>query len=207
MTEEKIYLYPVYIRVWHLCNAFFCLILILTGVSMQFSNPKFPLIRFDVAVSIHNITGVVLTVSYFIFFTGNLFSGNGRFYKLARPGFYDRLKSQFRYYTQGIFHHENPPFPITRDNKFNPLQQFTYVGAMYILIPLVFITGWSMMYPDVFIPLTVIGMSGLHLTDLTHIVIGFLITVFMFVHIYFCTIGKTPWSNFKSMIDGYHETH
>jgi thiosulfate reductase cytochrome b subunit len=29
----------------------------------------------------------------------------------------------------------------------------------------------------------------------------------MFVHNYFCTIGKTATSNFRSMINGYHEAH
>jgi thiosulfate reductase cytochrome b subunit len=29
----------------------------------------------------------------------------------------------------------------------------------------------------------------------------------MCVHVYFCTIGKNPTSNFKSMINGYHESH
>jgi thiosulfate reductase cytochrome b subunit len=207
MSEEKIYLYPTYIRVWHLCNAFFCLGLIVTGISMQFSNPKFPLIRFDVAVSIHNIFGILLTVSYFIFFIGNLFSGNGRFYRMGMRGLYGRLKSQFNYYTRGIFRKENPPFPVTKENKFNPLQQFTYVMAMYILVPVVFTTGWFMMYPDVFLPTRIIGFSGLHLTDLLHIIVGFIITIFMFIHIYFCTIGKTPVSNFRSMINGYHEAH
>jgi thiosulfate reductase cytochrome b subunit len=207
MTEEKIYLYPIYIRIWHLCNAAFCLLLILTGISMQFSNPKYPLIRFDVAVSIHNIFGILLTVSYFIFFIGNLFSGNGKYYNMAFPGLYSRLKSQFSYYTRGIFKHEPVPFPINKERKFNPLQLVSYVGVMYILVPLIFITGWSLMYPDVFIPVKFLGASGLHLTDLFHIFIGFIISLFMFIHIYFCTIGKTPLSNFKGMINGFHEVH
>jgi thiosulfate reductase cytochrome b subunit len=207
MSEEKIYLYPVYLRIWHLCNAVFCLLLILTGISMQFSNPKYPLIRFDVAVSVHNIFGILLTISYFIFILGNFVSGNSKYYKLAFPGLYSQLKSQFTYYTRGIFKHEAVPFPVNKDRKFNPLQLVSYVGVMYILVPVVFLTGWSMMYPDIFIPVKFIGISGLHLTDLFHIFIGFVISVFMFVHIYFCTIGKTPLSNFKGMINGYHEVH
>jgi thiosulfate reductase cytochrome b subunit len=207
MSEAKIYLYPVYIRIWHLGNAIFCLLLILTGISMQFSNPNVPLIRFSLAVSVHNVVGILLTVSYFIFFIGNLFSGNGIYYRMTLRGLYIRLKTQFVYYTKGIFKNELPPFPVTKDSKFNPLQQFTYVGTMYFLVPVVFITGWAMMYPDVFIPTKVINFSGLHLTDLFHIIAGFLISLFMFIHIYFCTIGKTPVSNFKGMIDGYHEAH
>ena len=206
MTEGKIYLYPVWIRLWHMMNALFCLILILTGISMQFSNPKVPLIRFDVAVSIHNIFGILLTINYLLFFAGNLFTTNGRYYKIKFRGYYAELLSQFRYYTHGIFKKEEAPFTINKERKFNPLQQFTYVMSMYILVPIICITGLSLMYPDV-IPTNVFGLSGLHLTDLLHIFIGFIISLFMFVHIYFCTIGKSPVSNFRSMINGYHEAH
>lgn len=206
MTEGKIYLYPVWVRLWHMLNALFCFILILTGISMQFSNPKVPLIRFDVAVSIHNIFGILLTINYILFFAGNLFTNNGKYYKIKFRGFYAELLSQFKYYTHGIFKREEAPFTINKERKFNPLQQFTYVMSMYILVPITCITGLSLLYPDV-IPTKIFGLSGLHLTDLLHIFVSFIISLFMFVHIYFCTIGKSPVSNFKSMINGYHEAH
>jgi thiosulfate reductase cytochrome b subunit len=206
MTEEKLYLYPRWIRIWHILNAVFCLLLIATGISMQFSNPKVPLIRFDIAVSIHNIFGILLIANYLLFFIGNLFSWNGKNYKIAFRGFYLRLMRQFRYYTRGIFKGETPPFPVGKETKFNPLQQFSYVMVMYIVVPIIAISGLGLLYPDV-IPTNLLGISGLHLTDLIHIVAGFIISLFMFVHVYFCTIGKTPVSNFKGIISGYHEAH
>ena len=206
MTETRIYLYPVWIRLWHLFNAVLCLTLIITGISMQFSNPKFPFIRFDVAVSIHNIVGVLLIINYIAFFIGNLTSRNGKYYKPIINGFFNRLMKQFKYYTWGLFKGKTAPYPVTLERKFNPLQQITYVGTMYFLVPLVFITGIAMLYPEV-IPIRIFGSSGLHFTDLLHITSAFLISIFMFVHIYFCTIGTTWLSNFKSMINGYHEGH
>ena len=206
MTEERIYLYPVWIRLWHLLNAVLCLILIITGISMQFSNPKFPMIRFDLAVSIHNIVGIILSVNYLLFFLGNMITHNGKYYKLIFPGLYSRLMIQFRYYTRGLFKGETSPFPLNSERKFNPLQQVTYVGAMYVLIPLIVVSGWALLYPEV-IPARFLWTSGLHLTDLLHIMAAFLVSLFMFIHVYFCTIGKTPVSNFKSMINGFHENH
>jgi len=206
MTEERIYLYPVWVRLWHLLNAVLCLILIITGVSMQFSNPKFPMIRFDVAVSIHNIVGIILCANYLVFFLGNLLTRNGKYYKLIVPGLFSRLMTQFRYYTRGLFKSETAPYPLNAERKFNPLQQVTYVGAMYVLIPVIMFTGWALLYPEV-IPARFLWTSGLHLTDLFHITAAFLVSLFMFVHVYFCTIGKSPFSNFKSMINGYHESH
>ncbi len=206
MTEEKIYLYPVWVRLWHLLNAIFCLILIITGISMQFSNPKFPMIRFDLAVSVHNIVGIILCVNYLLFFLGNITTRNGKYYKLIFPGLVSRLMAQFRYYTKGLFKGETAPYPLNSERKFNPLQQVTYVGSMYVLFPIIMITGWILMYPEV-IPARILWSSGLHFTDLFHIMAAFLVSLFMFIHIYFCTIGKTPLSNFMSMIDGYHESH
>ena len=129
MTEEKIYLYPVWVRLWHLLNALLCLMLIITGISMQFSNPKFPMMRFDVAVSVHNIVGIILCVNYLLFFLGNITTRNGKYYKLIFPGLFSRLMTQFGYYTRGLFKGETPPYPLNSERKFNPLQQVTYVGG------------------------------------------------------------------------------
>jgi len=207
MTEEKLYLYPVFIRIWHLINATLCLLLIITGISMQFSNPKYPLIRFHIAVSVHNIVGIFLIINYVLFIIGNIVSGNGRYYRLHLNGLFNNLKQQFIYYVKGIFQKENAPFQINTERKFNPLQQFTYLCIMYFLIPIIIISGVALMYPDIFIPNKFLGISALHLTDLVHIIVGFIISLFMIVHIYFCTIGKTPVSSFKSMVNGYHEVH
>lgn len=206
MSEERLYLYPRWIRLWHALNAISCLFLIVTGISMQFSNPKVPMIRFDVAVSIHNIFGILLAVNYLLFFIGNLITWNGIHYKIDFQGFYSRLMTQFRYYTRGIFKREHAPFPASLELKFNPLQQLTYVFTMYIFVPVMILSGLALLYPDA-IPTRIFGLSGLHLTDLLHIMTGFAISLFMFIHIYFCTIGKTATSNFKSMINGYHESH
>jgi thiosulfate reductase cytochrome b subunit len=207
MAEEKIYFYPVIIRLWHVLNAVLCLALIVTGISMQFSNPKYPLIRFNVAVSVHNIVAILLSFNYIVFIVGNIVSGNGRHYKIRLKGMFSDLKQQMTYYTKGLFQHEKAPFPITRERKFNPLQLFTYLMVMGICVPVIIITGIALMYPDLFIPLRFLGFSALHLTDLVHIMAGFVISLFMMVHVYFCTIGRTPLTTFKSMIDGYHEAH
>jgi thiosulfate reductase cytochrome b subunit len=202
----KIYLYPLWIRLWHALNAILIILLIISGISMQYTNPENPFIRFDLAVSIHNISGILLTVSYFIFLVGNIITPNGRYYKVPVKGLINRLFIQFKYYTVGIFKHQKPPFPVTKENKFNPLQQFTYVIAMYIMVPIVFLTGWAWLYPEVVIT-KFFSVSGLKVNDFVHVIVGFLLSFFMLIHIYFCTIGATFVSNFKSMINGFHESH
>jgi len=186
-------------------NAILCLILIITGLSIQFSNPS-TVVKFNAAVAVHNISGIILSISYLVFFFGNLVTPNGFHYVIPVKGFLNRLLRQFRYYTIGIFRREQPPFPVTEESKFNPLQQVTYVLLMYVLVPFVIISGWGLLYPEITIS-GILGLSGLDMTDLLHITAGFGISIIMCVHVYFCTIGKTPTSNFRSMIDGYHESH
>jgi len=201
--SERIYLYPLWIRLWHWTNAILCLFLIISGVSLQYSNPEFPIIRFDIAVSIHNIGGILLTLSYLVFFIGNLTTPNGKYYKIKMKGLFESLKKQFFYYTVGIFQHAEKPYPITMERKFNPLQKVSYLVAMYFFLPLMFITGWALLFPEINLR-NVFGFSGLQLTSLLHVMMGFFVSVFLMVHIYFCTIGTTALSNFKSMIDGWH---
>lgn len=205
--SEKLYLYPQWIRVWHGLNAILCLTLILTGLSMQYSNPDtIFIIRFDIAVNLHNISGVMLSLSYFLFIIGNMIRPNGKHYKIVIKGFLNDLFKQFIYYAFGLFKGEKAPFPITKESKFNPLQKFTYIILMYFLVPLVIISGWVLIFPD-FIQNNVFGKDSIHLFDLFHLITGFVISIFMIIHVYFCTLGKTALSNFKSIINGYHESH
>ena len=55
--HQPLYLYPVWIRLWHLLNLILCLTLIITGLSIQFSNPSLA-VRFKAAVAFHNVAGV-----------------------------------------------------------------------------------------------------------------------------------------------------
>lgn len=206
MQVSKIYLYPVWVRLWHAANAILCVLLILSGISMQYANPDAPLIPFGLAVSMHNISGILLTLFYLIFLIGNISTGNGKYYKQRIKGFANEIFIQVRYYTYGLFKGEPSPFKINKERKFNPLQKLTYIGVMYILLPLVFITGWALLFPETIVN-RIGSFGGITLTSLFHATIGFFISVFLIIHVYFCTVGHTPTSNFKSMVNGYHETH
>ncbi len=203
---ERIYHYPLWLRLWHVINALLCLALIITGISMQFSEPERPLIRFDLAVTLHNIFAVFLSINYLFFLITNRFTNNRKHYRIAEENFTDLLLTQFRYYTIGVFQGEKSPFPVSTERKFNPLQKLSYIIIMYGCMPLILITGWAMLFPEIIIK-DVFGVSGLFLTDLLHIINGFIVTVFLVVHIYFCTMGAHFSSTFKGMINGWAEVH
>jgi len=202
--ENKLYLYPGLIRLWHALNAVLIILLIISGLSMQYSDPLNPLFRFDLAVSVHNIAGFILIFDYLLFIIGNTISKNGRHYRIQLKGLIDRLVAQFRYYTYGIFKHETAPFPVTKKMKFNPIQQVSYFMTMYVLMPLIFLTGLPMLFSGAFIR-QLLGSNAFFVTDIIHITIGFLLSIFLMIHLYFCTFGAKPYSNFKSIVTGYHE--
>jgi len=201
------YLYPKWIRIWHVVNASMFLILIVTGLSMQYTDKENPsyVIAFAKAVKWHNFAAIVLIISYIIFVTGNLFTKNGRYYKISKESFLEELVRQLKYYSWGMFKGEKHPFPVTEERKFNPLQKFTYVLAMYLAIPLLIISGIGLLFPEITIT-KFFGVSGLLLTDILHITMGFFLSVFMVIHIYTCTLGAKPTSLFWGMISGYHRS-
>ena len=198
---EYIYFYPKWLRAWHQVNALMFLLLILTGLSMQYG---LFYIRFDYAVSIHNICGIILAINYLLFIIGNLISGNYKFYLLKFSGFFTDLKMQFKYYCFGIFNGDKAPFPLNKERKFNPLQKISYALVMFVFVPIIIISGIAMLYPQVIVN-KIFGIPGIVITDILHIVAGFIGSMFMLVHVYFCTIGAKPISNFKSILSGYHE--
>jgi thiosulfate reductase cytochrome b subunit len=201
------YLYPVWVRLWHIFNAILIIVLIVTGISMQYTDkdPNVLLVGFARAVKWHNIAAIFLTFSYVFYVAGNLFTGNGKYYRISRQNFLQDLWLQMKYYGWGMFRGEKHPFPVTLDRKFNPLQKLSYVLVMYVALPLVIISGFGLLFPETVIP-RFMGISGLLLTDILHITMGFCVSVFLVVHIYTCTLGSKPFSLFRSMISGYHES-
>jgi len=201
------YLYPIWVRIWHIFNGILIIVLIITGLSMQYTNKQdyILVMGFARAVKWHNIAAVMLTFNYVFFVAGNVLSGNGKYYRISGKKFISDVGRQLRYYMLGMFRGEKHPFPVTMERKFNPLQKLTYVGAMYIAFPLLIISGLGLLFPETVLN-RLIGVSGLILTDLLHITMGFFLSVFTIIHIYTCTLGAKPGSLFKSMLSGFHES-
>jgi thiosulfate reductase cytochrome b subunit len=201
------YLYPKWLRAWHILNAILFIILIVTGISMQYTdmaNPTY-IVSFANAVKWHNFAAFILTGSYVFFVLGNMFTRNGRYYRMKRENFFSDLTKQIKYYAFGIFRGDKHPFPVTEESKFNPLQKLSYVLAMYAGMPLLILSGFVLLFPEL-APNKVLGLSGYAINDVIHISMGFFLSVFMVIHIYTCTLGAKPTSLFYGMISGYHRS-
>jgi thiosulfate reductase cytochrome b subunit len=201
------YLYPKWIRLWHWINALMFLVLIVTGLSMQYTDKGHAeyIVGFAKAVKWHNAAALVLVINYILFVTGNILTSNGKYYRIEKKNFTRNLIIQARYYAFGIFRKEKHPFPVTEKEKFNPLQKITYVLSMYVAFPLLIISGVGLLFPEITVK-SFFGVSGLILTDILHITMGFMLSLFMVIHIYTCTLGAKPTSLFWGMITGYHRS-
>lgn len=199
-------LYPLWIRIWHLFNAVLIIILIITGALMQFTGPDNQLLiaLFPGAVRFHDVCAIILTISYMAFIAGNIISDNGKYYKLKRKDIIPGSAIQLKYFAWGMFRREKIPFPVTEDNKFNPLEKITYLLVMYAALPLLIISGIIMLLPDMKI-IDLMGREFYLFTDILHIVTGFVISMFLVIHIYTCTITSKPGSIFRSIISGFRE--
>jgi thiosulfate reductase cytochrome b subunit len=200
---EKLYLYPLWLRIWHGINAFGILALIYSGISLHYSERGALLLSFETAISVHNISGFIVALSYFIFLFGNILTKNGKYYRVKVQGLQNRLMKQIKYYTSGMFKGEESPFPISEKRKFNPLQKYSYLFVMYVFMPVLIITGVALFFPEMIFD-RVFNTSGVMITAVLHGVTGFLIFVFLFVHVYVASMGKPPSKNYKSIITGWH---
>ena len=206
MATIRTYLYPVWIRIWHVINAINFLLLVYTGIALHYATTGNSLMKFETAVNIHNICALLLTFNYGVFVVGNIISGNGKYYRGWKKDMTENLWTQAKFYISGIFKKEPHPFAINKQRKFNPLQKISYVVVMYVCMPLIIISGLGLMFPETIIA-QFLKISGLALTDFLHQIMGFVLFIFLLVHLYTCTLGDKPVTLFKSMLNGYHEEH
>ena len=80
------------------------------------------IISFILIITVHNYAGVIVTLNYFVFLIGNMFTSNKKFYIVKPKNFLKRPMKQAYYYAWGMFHGMQAPYPLSEKRKFNPLQ-------------------------------------------------------------------------------------
>jgi thiosulfate reductase cytochrome b subunit len=204
----RIYLHPLPIRIWHWVNALGFIILIITGAQMRYPN-YFQLMSFEWAVKIHSWLGFILLANYCIWLFYYLFTLKIKIYipPLHHPvAFAKKALRQAKFYGFGIMvGDENPHHPMP-DDKFNPMQQVSYLMIMAALIPVQIITGLFLWDPGLFGP-AVNLIGGIQIADMIHVFLWIFFSAFMIVHFYLATLGHTPMAHIIAMFKGYEELH
>jgi thiosulfate reductase cytochrome b subunit len=197
--------YPLWLRCWHWINAGLFLALLVTGLSIHWAAPGTPAVKFRTAILAHNTAGILLTASYVWFLLG-LVRGNGRYYRLTVRDIVPGMFLQARHYLLGIFRGEPSPFPHDADRKFNPLQKMSYLVVMFALFPALIATGWALFFPAD-LPARVLDLPGVGIAAIAHTYLAFVLSLFMVVHVYLGTTGRTPGELFRLMLVGDRGAH
>jgi thiosulfate reductase cytochrome b subunit len=205
---KRIFLHPLAVRIWHWMNALGFIILIITGAQIRFAN-VIHLFSFETAVKIHSWLGFILLANYFIWLVYYLVTGNIKIYipPLNHPiEFAKKALIQAKFYGWGIMVGDENPHHSTFDNKFNPMQQVSYLMIMVALIPVQIITGLFLWDPHLFGP-AVNLIGGIQIADLIHVLLWIFFSAFIIVHFYLATLGHTPMAHIIAMFSGYEEEY
>ena len=200
---KRTYLHPLPLRVWHWANALVVALLLLSGIRLRVTGiPDLP--PHSTALLIHRYTGWAMVASGLLWLVYSLASGHlGRHYKLGRRDI-TGIWSQTKFYVWSLFKGEENPFRPSPDEKFNPLQKLAYGAVMCILTPVLVVTG--LLFSDVlFVRKYMLLWDMVKPLDAVHVIGAYLFALYLVVHVYMATLGRTPFAHIKAMIVGYEE--
>ena len=196
------YVYDLNVRILHWTNALLFLALMASGFNLHFGGNLFDFAR---SVAVHHAAGGLLVINYLCFVILSIALGNIKHY-IPRPRkLLTRWCIQARYYLWGIFKGEPHPYGVTRAEKFNPLQQATYLPVMYLFLPLLILSGIWMFFPEL-TPESILGFPGRWVTATVHYLLAVGFTLFLVGHLYLCTTGDKITALIKGMFTGYHSS-
>lgn len=201
--KKRTYLHPLPLRMWHWVNALIVTLLLVTGIQLRVAGiPDLPL--HSTALIIHRYAGWAMVASCIFWLVYSLASDHlGRHYKLRRRDI-KGIFSQVKFYVWSIFKGEGNPHRPSPDEKFNPLQKLAYGAIMCIFMPVLVVTG--LLFSDVlFVRRYILLWNVVKLLDAIHVVGAYLFALYLVVHIYMATLGRTPFSHIKAMIVGYED--
>ncbi len=202
---NKVYLATRSERVGHWINAGGFVLLVLSGLNIHFAREFDFFGSLAAAVAVHELTGVVVSINYLFWWIYMVGSRRIRFYVPGRDDLLAGVVRQGRYYLLGIFRGAPHPFEEGEKRKFNPLQKWTYLGVMTVLLPVQAITGIALFvvvhrWQDA-------TSAQLRLLGVAHTGFAVLLTAFLLGHLYLATTGPTPWAHFRMMFTGWADAH
>jgi thiosulfate reductase cytochrome b subunit len=131
-------------------------------------------------------------------------SGNLSRHYAIRTGNLKGILRQVKFYLSSIFRGEENPFRASADERFNPLQKLAYGTIMCVFTPLIVATG--LFFSDMlFFRKYVLLLNAMKVLDAIHVTIAYIFALYLIVHIYMATLGRTAFSHIKAMIVGYEE--
>jgi thiosulfate reductase cytochrome b subunit len=177
------------------------ILLTITGFILHFGGPAGTMISYAMATTVHDVSGIFMSVLYGAHLVFMIGTGYWRYYIPSGEKFWTRLKAQVIFYTAGGGR-TGPYAEPSADSRFNILQQLAYLIVVFALLPLLIATGLLYLYYPAFVPETVLGLAGLWPLALAHYALGILGAAYLVLHVYMATVGPDAGAGFRLMIVG-----
>jgi thiosulfate reductase cytochrome b subunit len=205
-SPHKIYLQPTPVRIWHWINAFGIITLSVTGAQIRFPEYVQLFASYKSAILLHNTAGLVVAASFslWFFYYGVVARNMRKIYVPTKEDLQVGLLRQAKFYLLTYFLGWPNPHHATPQDKFNPMQKSAYMAIMFVLVPMVALTGILLTNVS---PLRdmVILLGGLKILMSIHFLLACSLIAFLFTHVYLATLGKTPMAYIKPMWTGWEE--
>ena len=205
-SPHKIYLQPTPVRIWHWLNAFGIVTLTVTGAQIRFPEYIQLFTSYKSVILLHNTAGLVVSASFslWFFYYGLVARNMRKVYVPTKEDLQVGILRQAKFYFLTYFLGWKNPHHPTPENKFNPMQKSAYLAIMFVLMPLVALTGILLTNVS---PLRefVILVGGLKILDAAHYLLACCLIAFLFTHVYLATLGKTAMAYIKPMWTGWEE--
>jgi thiosulfate reductase cytochrome b subunit len=200
---KRVWLHPFTLRAWHWFNTVVILLLIITGTQLRAPGVEV-LSSYRTAVVVHKATGLIMAVSFLFWLAYSLTSRRVIKQYVIRLSDLAGIVKQGEYYAFGVFRGWHNPFHATTEAKFNPLQKVSYITIQFIVTPVIVATG--ILFGNIlFFGGAISSIGGIRILDAIHVGVGYLFVIYLFVHIYMATVGRTPLIHIKAMFTGYEE--
>ncbi len=202
----RIYVHPLPVRLWHWVNALGFIALLVTGFGLRYG--VLMGMAFATVVDLHNAIGFALIANYFVWLVFYLTSDRITVYhpELSPSTHFRNVVRQLAYYGHGIFKGHANPHEVSVYRKFNALQSMTYQIVMMLLVPVQFYTGLVLWDLQRFAG-TVEFLGGARVVSSIHVALSIAFVVFIPVHVYLTTLGRTAGEHITAMLTGYEEVH
>ncbi len=205
-TKHRIYLQPTPVRIWHWLNALGIITLCITAVQIRFPEHVHLFANYKSAILLHNVAGLVVTFSFTLWFVYYALVSRSIFkvYVPSKDDLQTGLLRQAKFYLLTYFLGWANPHHATPESKFNPMQKSAYLAIMFILVPLVSLTGLLLTNVSPMRDLVLL-VGGLKILIAIHFLLACSLCAFLFTHVYLATLGKTPLAYIKPMWTGWEE--
>jgi thiosulfate reductase cytochrome b subunit len=200
------YLQPTPVRIWHWLNAFGIVTLCVTGAQIRFPEYVNLFASYKSAILLHNTAGLVvaLSFSFWFFYYAFLVKTMAKLYIPNRDDLQFGLFRQAKFYLRTYFlGWDNPHHPSPED-KFNPMQKSAYLAIMFVMMPLVNLSGIVLINVSPLRDL-ILMIGGLKILGGIHFILACFLCSFLVTHIYMATLGHTFFAHFKQMWTGWEE--